>query len=124
MAQAVSRQPLIAETCLQSQTGLCGICGGQSVTGTGFASEYFAFLLSVSFRQCFILIYLSPTLYNLNSFHRRYITHLMKKRNCYCYHHRHHHHHHHQCIWNTGSCIENRTQTHGKLQLLTFPHIM
>jgi hypothetical protein len=33
MAQAVSRRPLIAE----ARVGSCGICGGQSGTGTDFS---------------------------------------------------------------------------------------
>jgi hypothetical protein len=33
MAQAVSRRPLTVE----SRVGPCGICGGQSGTGTGFS---------------------------------------------------------------------------------------
>ena len=37
MAQAVSRRPLTAETRVRSRVGLCGICGGQSGTGTGFS---------------------------------------------------------------------------------------
>jgi hypothetical protein len=36
MAQAVSRRPLTAETRLRSWVSPCGICGGQSGTGTGF----------------------------------------------------------------------------------------
>jgi hypothetical protein len=36
MNMAVSRQPLTAETHLQSQVSLGGIRGGQSGTGTGF----------------------------------------------------------------------------------------
>jgi hypothetical protein len=37
MAQAVSRRPLTAEARVQSRVSPCGICGGQSSTGTGFS---------------------------------------------------------------------------------------
>jgi hypothetical protein len=37
MAQAVSRRPLTAEARFRSRVSPCGICGGQSVTGTGFS---------------------------------------------------------------------------------------
>jgi hypothetical protein len=36
MTQAVSRRPLTAEARIRSRVGPCGICGGQSGTGTGF----------------------------------------------------------------------------------------
>ena len=36
MAQAVSRRPLAAEARVRSRLRPCGICGGQSGTGTGF----------------------------------------------------------------------------------------
>jgi hypothetical protein len=36
MAQAVSRRPPTAEARFRSRVGACGICGGQSGTGTGF----------------------------------------------------------------------------------------
>ena len=39
MAQAVSRRPLTAEARLRSRVGPCGICGGQSGTGTGFSTS-------------------------------------------------------------------------------------
>jgi hypothetical protein len=37
MAQAISRRPLTAETRVRSRVSPCGICGGQSGTGTGFS---------------------------------------------------------------------------------------
>jgi hypothetical protein len=37
MAQAVSRRPPTAEARVRSRVSLCGICGGQSGTGTGFS---------------------------------------------------------------------------------------
>jgi hypothetical protein len=37
MAQAVSRRPLTAEARVRSRVSPCGICGGQSGTGTGFS---------------------------------------------------------------------------------------
>jgi hypothetical protein len=54
MAQAVSRRPLTAEARVRSQFSPCGICSGQSGTGTGFSPEYFSFPLSISFHRCFI----------------------------------------------------------------------
>jgi hypothetical protein len=37
MAQVVSRQPLTAEARVRARVNVCGICGGQSGTGTGFS---------------------------------------------------------------------------------------
>jgi hypothetical protein len=37
MAQAVSRRPLTAETRVCDQVDPCGVCGGQSGTGTSFS---------------------------------------------------------------------------------------
>jgi hypothetical protein len=37
MALAVSRRPLNAEARVRSRVSPCGICGGQSGTGTGFS---------------------------------------------------------------------------------------
>jgi hypothetical protein len=54
MAQAVSRRPLTAEAWVQSRFSPCGVCGGQSGTGTGFPPENFGFPLSISFHRCSI----------------------------------------------------------------------
>jgi hypothetical protein len=45
MAQVVSRRSLTAEARVRALFSQCGICGGQSGTGTGFFSEFFAFPL-------------------------------------------------------------------------------
>jgi hypothetical protein len=37
MAQVVSRRPLTAEAWVCARVNPCGICGGQSGTGTGFS---------------------------------------------------------------------------------------
>jgi hypothetical protein len=37
MAQVVSRRPLTAEARVRARVNPCGICGGQSGTGTGFS---------------------------------------------------------------------------------------
>jgi hypothetical protein len=47
MAQVVSRRPLTAEARVRARVNPCGICGGQSGTGTGFSPEFFGFPLSI-----------------------------------------------------------------------------
>jgi hypothetical protein len=37
MAQVVSRRPLTMEAWVRARVNPCGICGGQSGTGTGFS---------------------------------------------------------------------------------------
>jgi hypothetical protein len=39
MAQVVSRRPLTAEARVRAWVYPCGICGGQSGTGTGFSQS-------------------------------------------------------------------------------------
>jgi hypothetical protein len=43
MAQVVSRRPLTAEARVRARVNQCGICGGQSGTGTGFSPSSSAF---------------------------------------------------------------------------------
>jgi hypothetical protein len=40
MAQVVSRRPLTAEARVHARVNQCGICGGQSDTGTGFSPGF------------------------------------------------------------------------------------
>jgi hypothetical protein len=47
MAQVASRRSLIAEARVRAWVNPCGICGGQSGTGTVFFSEFFGFPLSI-----------------------------------------------------------------------------
>jgi hypothetical protein len=43
MAQVVSRRPVTAEARVRARVNTCGICGGQSGTGTGFSPSSSAF---------------------------------------------------------------------------------
>jgi hypothetical protein len=47
MAQVVSRRLVTAEARVRARVNLCGICVGQSGTGTGFSLEFFGFPLSI-----------------------------------------------------------------------------
>jgi hypothetical protein len=47
MAQVISLWPLTAKARVRAQVNPCGICCGQSGTGTGFLYEFFGFPLSV-----------------------------------------------------------------------------
>jgi hypothetical protein len=51
MAQAVSRRPLSEEVRVRDRVSQREICGGQSVTGVGFFSEFLGFSPSVSFHR-------------------------------------------------------------------------
>jgi hypothetical protein len=44
MTQVVSRRPLTAEARVRARVNSCGICGGQSGTGTGFSPSSSVFL--------------------------------------------------------------------------------
>jgi len=57
MTQAISRRLVTPEARIPSHVSPCGVCFGQNSTGKGFPpSRYCDVLLSVSFRQCCILI--------------------------------------------------------------------
>jgi hypothetical protein len=52
MAQALSHRPLTAEARVRSRVSPCGICGGQSGTGTGFSPSTSGF--PCQFHRCSI----------------------------------------------------------------------
>jgi hypothetical protein len=51
MAQAVSHRLVTADVRVRARDSPCGICGGQSCTGTGFLSKFFGFPLPILFRR-------------------------------------------------------------------------
>jgi hypothetical protein len=57
MAQVVSRRPLTAEARVRARLNPCGICGGQSGTGTRFSPSSSVFPVSI----------IPPSLYKLIS---------------------------------------------------------
>jgi hypothetical protein len=71
MAQVVSHQPLTTDTRVQSQGSQCGICGGQSGTGTSFSpstsifTRYYKSTVTIIPPMPCTHLHLSPTLYDL-----------------------------------------------------------
>jgi hypothetical protein len=61
MAQVVSRRPLTAEARVRARVNPCGICGGQSGTGTGSFPSPSVFPVNISFHRR------SPNSYHLGN---------------------------------------------------------
>ena len=59
VSQAVLCLPVTMEAQTQSQASPCGMCGGQSGSGTGFSSACLGFSPSVSICPCSVVIHLS-----------------------------------------------------------------
>jgi hypothetical protein len=64
VAQAVSRRPLTAEARVRSRVVPCGICGGRSVTGTGFSPSSTGPPLKWKSRKILIIIIFFTGLHN------------------------------------------------------------
>jgi hypothetical protein len=65
MARAVSRRPLVAESRVRARFNPCGICSGQSDTGTDFSqSIFFPFPLSESFHRGSPCLYITREMNN------------------------------------------------------------
>jgi hypothetical protein len=62
MAQVVRRRPLTAEAQVRDRVNACGICGGQSGTGTGFSSSSSSFPCQYTSFHC-----RSPNSYHLGN---------------------------------------------------------
>jgi hypothetical protein len=63
MAQAVSRRPLTADSRVRAQVNPCGICVGQSGTGTGFSPSSLVSPVSIIPPSFSILTYLGDEQY-------------------------------------------------------------
>jgi hypothetical protein len=50
MAQAVNHQPVTAEAWVRAWVKPCGICGGQSGTGTDFSPNFSVFPVNIIHR--------------------------------------------------------------------------
>jgi hypothetical protein len=61
MAQVVSRWPLTAEARIRDRVNPCGICGGQTGTGTGSSPSSSVYPVNITFHRR------SPNSYHLGS---------------------------------------------------------
>jgi len=62
MVEAVTHWPLMAESWVQSQASVCGICGGQGGSGTDFCLIILVFLCLHSTNVPYLSIHPSPVL--------------------------------------------------------------
>jgi hypothetical protein len=82
MAQVFSRLPLTTEARIRSPVGLCGICGGRSVIGTGFTQTSWVFPVNVIPPWLSVLIYVTlwPQFKNIVSLHCHEQQHCLQKK--------------------------------------------